>query len=440
MAINEESRDEERIKRRHSLSRFLEKIKPKRKQKIPSLGFLSHRASISSISSQISEEKSKSTASLLTSELNVPSSVSASVREEENFITLGTFNCVLATINSAIQGRLYLADKFFVFDSKTLSSTYRVRLDWIQILSIKMNQATQEIQFIAIKGRFRFGRFLVSEPLSEIFKLLQTTWKQSIEGRLRPTVSARRPAFPTASQFLLGPRWSCGCYAHYPFTSEKYLVDTVPLEAYKRIFSGEEEPFFIPERVGTERSLVTPLDNCFVRERLVIKKFSADLIRVELAAYVANEEGEERIIINGKWCIVIREDKSGFVTQVILSFQQMEPDVAFKQIINRYLEEFEVQFPDSAHFDSPEDSKLGWKQLALMSYYFYALPVLAHYKLISIGVLCYLLGWLIKSMIPWGEEPLFIDNTTLIQQESMLTDLLTGMQKNVQQLINSLQN
>jgi hypothetical protein len=430
--------NEERIKRRHSIGRFLEKLKPKRKSRPPSLGFLSHRASTSSLS-RASIDGTRSTSSLISGEKGRPPFLGAADLGMENFINLGTFNCVLDSAGSLIQGRLYITDKFFVFDSKTLSHTFRIRLDWVQILGIKLIATTQEIVFIAIKGRFKFGKFLATERPADIQKFIQATWRRSIEAKLQSSAAVETQS--RLPKRLSGPRWPCGCFDHYPLVSEKCLKDSIPMEIYKQIFVGEEEPFFFPEKIGTERSIVTPLEDCLVRERLILATHTPDLIRVELTAYVHNLEGEERIVLKGRWCIVIREDQKGFITQVFLSFQQLEQGKSFEQIITRYMDEFDAQFPNSTEIEPLVVAPMGLRQKALLFYYFYGLSIFYHYKPVLLGLFCYLLGWFLRKMILAGsEEPLLIDTKSLEQQENAVADLISSMKFNIHQLINSLQD
>jgi hypothetical protein len=104
------------------------------------------------------------------------------------------------------------------------------------------------------------------------------------------------------------------------------------------------------------------------------------------------------------------------------------------------LKEFEAQFPDSILLESEKEIEQSWIQKTKMLYYFYAKPMLVHYKLVTIGFLFYFLGMLLKSMIFIGDDPFLIDSTSISQQENKLTDLLSTMQKNLQQLVNSIQD
>jgi hypothetical protein len=180
-------------------------------------------------------------------------SSAASALNGKPSVNLATFTCCLhyyyhdaPTTSSSpagrhylpVNGRLYLTDVFVLFVSRSVAATIKVRLDWHDVVGLKLDDQQGAVVIAGLSERYTMGEFSEA-PLGRIFEQMQAAWHASCFPSLAPKAQQEQSlaAEPTKDDFV-GPRWPCRCSEHYGHIVQQGRLAGTPQE----LFEGHYAP------------------------------------------------------------------------------------------------------------------------------------------------------------------------------------------------------
>ena len=437
---------EERPKRRHSVSRILQKLKPKKRKSGDGkdLGFMSLQSSSTDLSSLNSDSSS------LLRRGSMMETRSSSLKRltpvGEKFVALSTFNCVMFHPGGALQGRLYLTDSFFVFDSRTLIASVRIKMNWKEVFGIRLSMFEGEptVLINGVQERYNFGRFLLTQSLSmqSILQELNKTW-----------ASATRKKALDESKLLQGPRWPCGCLSHLnDVVLGNQMVKALPYELFDKIcqrsvwlstfkaFQNMEvhgdEKDFEPQAEGGKRTIthIIRKEDGLVKIRQVqtLEAFTAELISVR-SSFVQ----DEKEVANSRHCFVKENNFLLEASRVFTSFEG-ESQIVRRTYEKFYAEEFRKRFTFLKYTDEKEEvCLLDNVKMACGVWVKPRIGMLEENILIIVAiVLLYFIGSLLRQFIEHlnRTEPLFVllpdlENCSAVHLKEDIVNAITELER-----------
>lgn len=453
---------DDKPKRKHSVSRILQKLKPKRKksneQQQLGAGFMSLRTSSTNLSSASENEDGSSI--LRRRSLFEKRSISSSIlvtEVTERFITLATYNCVMFHRNGAVQGRLYLTDAFIVFDSKTLVMTVRIKMDWEEVLDVRLRPVDNELVIVVngVRERYSFGRFLLNTctTIQDVAKEITKIWN-----------GASSKILIDESALIQGPKWPCGCFTHLEKSLlTNQLVSALPFEIFEKLFIQTSWISTFKEFQDIDEHLISTseflLDNKEGDERIVahvIKNKNGSLKKMQqtqkIQVFTPNiisvtsdfkEDNDQSLVATQRWCFV-RETSSAltYASRVFLSCQG-GCEFVHATYAKFVKEEFKERFKYLHYVDKREDNYLS-DELRV----FWGLLVRTRLSMFEKNIWLFILVigfYFFGSLLPflfnrifYTEPPLFLlplSSNNLDEMSSLAKEEINSQLKSLEQLL-----